>query len=69
MKLPPTNKHLQKLSEKLGPEYAMAVLQNRERDITLEKPVSRSGISRSQDELMRDRERDLERARDLERGR
>ena len=57
---------LQKLSEKLGPEYAMAVLQNRERDITLEKPIGRGG------EPVRDRSepaRDIERSLDVERSR
>lgn len=63
---PGFKKDLQKLSEKLGPEYAMAVLQDRERDITLEKPVGRGG------EPVRDRSepaRDFERTLDVERSR
>ncbi|WP_298303272.1 MobF family relaxase [uncultured Erythrobacter sp.] len=57
---------LKKLSEKLGSDYAMAVLQNRERDITLEKPLGRDG------EPQRDKsesERETARARDFDRGR
>ena len=51
---------LQKLSEKLGPEYAMAVLHNRERDITLEKPLGRgSEPARDKGEPVRDIERSL----------
>lgn len=63
---PGFKEHLQKLSEKLGPEYAMAVLQNRERDITLEKPLGRGS------EPARDKgepARDLERSLDVERSR
>ena len=60
---------LKKLAEKLGPEFALAVLTNKERDITLEKSLYRSEPGRGAGDRDMDRERQLERERDLERGR
>lgn len=60
---------LKKLAEKLGPEFALAVLTNKERDITLEKSLYRSEPGRGSGDREMDRERQLERERDLERGR
>lgn len=52
---PGFSQDLKKLSEKLGPQYAMAVLENRERDMAREKQLGRGDGP--------------ERAQDLERGR
>lgn len=55
---------LKKLSAELGPQFARAVLENKERDITLEKPLG-GGPKRSRDlgEPTREKERNLERER------
>jgi conjugative relaxase-like TrwC/TraI family protein len=52
---------LKKLAEKLGPEFALAVLTNKERDITLEKSLDRSEPGRGSGDREMERERDLER--------
>lgn len=56
---------LKKLAETLGPEFAHAVLTDKERDIVVEKPLVRADGRRSQGDRSQDRsvERDLERER------